>query len=79
VQRLVPAEHQGECRGARFVEGIQDAEDAEFAIVATYARWKNVIQGKLDPIKGMMEGSSSWPAAICRRSFDLSSRRGSSS
>lgn len=48
--------HGGECRGARFVEGAADPEDAEFVIVASYARWKEVIQGKLDPIKGMMEG-----------------------
>jgi len=48
--------HQGECRGARYVEGVQDPEDAAFVIVASYACWKDVIEGKLDPIKGMMEG-----------------------
>ena len=48
--------HQGECRGARFVEGVDDSVDAEFVIVASYARWKDVIERKLDPIKGMMEG-----------------------
>jgi len=48
--------HQGECRGARFVEGIDDPEDADFVIVASYAHWKDVIRGELDPIKGMMEG-----------------------
>ncbi len=48
--------HRGECRGARFAEGIEDPEDAEFVIVASYAHWKDVIQGKLDPIRGMMEG-----------------------
>lgn len=48
--------HRGECRGARFVEGDNDPQDAEFVIVATYARWRDVIEGRLDPIKGMMEG-----------------------
>lgn len=48
--------HGGECQGARFVEGDSDPSDAEFVIVGSYARWKDVIQGKLDPIKGMMEG-----------------------
>ena len=48
--------HQGECRGARYVEGVQDPEDAAFVIVASYGCWKDVIEGKLDPIKGMMEG-----------------------
>jgi putative sterol carrier protein len=48
--------HAGECRSARFVEGTDDPADAEFVIVGSYARWKDVIEGKLDPIKGMMEG-----------------------
>ena len=48
--------HQGQCRGARFVEGVGDPQDAAFVIVASYARWKDVIEGNLDPIKGMMEG-----------------------
>jgi len=48
--------HRGECRGARFVEGVDDPKDAEFVIVATYAHWKDVIRGELDPIKGMMQG-----------------------
>ena len=46
----------GECRNARYLEGVDDPEDAEFVIVAPYARWKDVIEGRLDPIKGMMEG-----------------------
>jgi putative sterol carrier protein len=48
--------HRGECRSARFVEGECDPQDAEFVIVGSYARWRDVIEGRLDPIKGMMEG-----------------------
>jgi putative sterol carrier protein len=48
--------HQGACRGARFVEGIDDSVDAEFVIAGSYSRWKDVIERKLDPIKGLMEG-----------------------
>ncbi|NOQ84685.1 MAG: hypothetical protein GQ551_11810, partial [Myxococcales bacterium] len=48
--------HQGECRGASFVEGVDDSVEAEFVIVASYACWKEVIERKLDPIRGMMEG-----------------------
>ncbi len=48
--------HRGVCRGARFVAAIDDPVEAEFVIVASYARWKDVIEGKLDPIRGMMEG-----------------------
>lgn len=48
--------HGGQCREATFVEGECSPEDAEFVIVATYRRWKDVLEGRLDPIKGMMEG-----------------------
>jgi putative sterol carrier protein len=48
--------HRGECRHARFVEGDSDPKDADFVIVGSYARWRDVIEGRLDPIKGMMEG-----------------------
>ena len=48
--------HRGECRHARFVEGESDPKDADFVIVGSYARWRDVIEGRLDPIKGMMEG-----------------------
>lgn len=48
--------HRGECRGAQFVEGVNDPENAQFVIVGTYARWREVIEGRLDPIKAMMEG-----------------------
>ena len=50
--------HQGSCQKATFVEGMEavDVADPAFVIVADYARWKLVVQGDLDPIKGMMEG-----------------------
>ena len=48
--------HEGECRDARCAEGESDPADAEFVIVGNYARWREVIEGHLDPIKGLMEG-----------------------
>ena len=48
--------HQGECRGAEYVKGMEAVQGAAFIIVAPYERWKKVIQGELDPIKAMMEG-----------------------
>ena len=47
---------RGECHGATFVEDVDGSVEAEFVIVASYACWKEVIERKLDPIKGMMEG-----------------------
>lgn len=46
--------HQGECRNCRLVTR-DEAEKAAFVIVASYARWKEVIRKQLDPTKGMMQ------------------------
>jgi putative sterol carrier protein len=46
--------YQGECRDCRLVSR-QEADSAPFVIVATYARWKEVIRRQLDPTKGMMQ------------------------
>jgi putative sterol carrier protein len=46
--------HQGECRSCRLVPR-EEAEKAGFVIVASHARWKEVIRGQLDPTKGMMQ------------------------
>jgi len=48
--------HEGTCRSAKFIERVRDLADANFVIAASYPRWKDVIEGKLDPIKGMMQG-----------------------
>lgn len=48
--------HGGQCRAAHFVEGIDSSSAAEFALVASYARWQEIIEARLDPIKGLMEG-----------------------
>ena len=46
--------HQGTCNGCRLVPR-DEAEKASFVLVATYARWKEVIRKELDPTKGMMQ------------------------
>jgi putative sterol carrier protein len=47
--------HRGMCRGAKLVSQ-DEGERARFVISAPYSRWKEVIQGRLDPIRGMREG-----------------------
>ncbi len=45
----------GKCRGG----GVIDAEraaSAQYLLKAPYSRWKQVLLGDLDPIKGMMQG-----------------------
>ena len=46
--------HAGECKDCRLVSRAE-SEGASFVIVATYARWKEVIRKLLDPTKGMMQ------------------------
>ena len=48
--------HEGQCRNTTYTKGIESVADAPFVIVADYARWKECLGGKIDPIKGMMEG-----------------------
>jgi putative sterol carrier protein len=45
----------GRCREAKIVS-IDEANRATFTITAPYSRWKLVVQGKLDPIRGMLQG-----------------------
>ena len=45
----------GECRDGKVVSP-QEGEKARFVIRAPYSRWKEIIRGRLDPIKGMMTG-----------------------
>jgi putative sterol carrier protein len=45
---------RGACKDCRLVSR-QEAENAAFVIVASYARWKEVIRKQLDPTKGMMQ------------------------
>jgi putative sterol carrier protein len=45
----------GECRGARMV-GPGEGMTAPYVIRAPYTRWKDVLRGDLDPVKGMMQG-----------------------
>lgn len=47
--------HDGACLGGGVVDEERGAR-APFVIRASYSRWKDVILGDLDPIKGMMQG-----------------------
>lgn len=45
----------GRCRRAGVITP-DEAEAARYQIAAPYTRWKDVLLGDLDPIKGMMQG-----------------------
>lgn len=45
----------GGCRGGGLVDAAR-AETAEFVVRAPYSRWKDVILGDLEPVKGLMQG-----------------------
>jgi len=45
----------GSCRGGGVVASEEGAR-AAYVIAAPYTRWKDVLHGDLDPVKGMMQG-----------------------
>jgi len=45
----------GECRGGGVIDAARGTE-AAYGIAAPYSRWKDVLRGDLDPIKGMLQG-----------------------
>ena len=45
----------GTCRGGGVVDAARGAR-ARYVIRAPYSRWKEVVRGELDPVKGMMQG-----------------------
>jgi putative sterol carrier protein len=45
----------GECRDAKILPA-EEGERAAYVIRAPYSRWKEVLAGDLDPVKGMMQG-----------------------
>ena len=54
VHGLLDLWHGG-CRGGGIVEETR-AISAEFTVRAPYSRWKDVILGDLEPIKGLVQG-----------------------
>ncbi|MFP5225589.1 MAG: SCP2 sterol-binding domain-containing protein [Actinomycetota bacterium] len=46
----------GKCRDYRYGVTPDEGSSAKFLIRAPYTRWKEVMKGELDPIKGMMTG-----------------------
>jgi putative sterol carrier protein len=46
----------GKCRDHRYGVTPEEGSAAKFLIRAPYTRWKEVMNGDLDPIKGMMTG-----------------------
>jgi putative sterol carrier protein len=45
----------GACRGGGVVDA-REGEKAAYVIRAPYSRWKEVVQGDLDPVRAMMQG-----------------------
>ncbi|WBC07464.1 SCP2 sterol-binding domain-containing protein [Micromonospora sp. WMMA1947] len=46
----------GKCQQADYDVEQERAAGATFVIRAPYSRWKDVIQGRIDPIEGMLDG-----------------------
>ncbi len=48
--------HQGKCRSTTYTDAETAKQEAAFVVEAVYDLWKEVIDGTLDPTKGMMQG-----------------------
>jgi putative sterol carrier protein len=46
---------EGQCRDAKLVTP-DEGERATYIIRAPYSAWKDVVRGRLDPVKGMVQG-----------------------
>ena len=45
----------GECRGARMIT-VEEGAGAAYGISAPYSRWHEVVEGRLEPVKAMVQG-----------------------
>lgn len=54
-QALILDVHGGECRKTTHCTRAEAEAGAPFIVVGDYARWKEVLTGKEDPIKAMMQ------------------------
>jgi putative sterol carrier protein len=55
-QAIILDLHQGECRGVQYATDTVALASTPFIIEASYAQWKSVISGQIDPIKAMLQG-----------------------
>lgn len=46
----------GKCKSAEYDVDARQSATATFVIRAPYSRWREVIEGRLDPIEGMLDG-----------------------
>jgi putative sterol carrier protein len=45
----------GECRAARMIT-VEESQAAAYGISAPYSRWREVVEGRLEPVKAMVQG-----------------------
>ncbi len=48
--------HLGRCNGALYTTDIAQINQTPFVIEASYAQWKSVLRGEVEPIKAMLQG-----------------------
>lgn len=48
--------HHGRCQGALYTTDPAEMRKAPFVIEASYAQWRAVLRGEVDPIRAMLQG-----------------------
>lgn len=46
----------GDCRNAKFFQSVSDAPKSAFRYIGPFENWEKLIQGEIDPIKGLITG-----------------------
>jgi putative sterol carrier protein len=47
--------HEGTCRATHWVSRVRAEAEAPFVVAGRYDRWREVLEGREDPIKAMMQ------------------------
>ena len=55
-QGMVLDLERGSCKGVAYTTDPAEIAKTPFVIEASYAQWKSVIKGEIDPIKAMLQG-----------------------
>ena len=58
--------YHGKCREARFSNSITDLPKSEFKYIGSYGNWRRLIDGEIDPIKGILTGKFKLEGAMMK-------------
>ena len=58
--------YHGKCREARFSKSLTELPKSEFKYIGSYGNWRRLIDGEIDPIKGILTGKFKLEGAMMK-------------